>query len=95
MAIGKINAMKLTLDKMNRLVVPKAVRDRYGLTTGDELELTLEADGIRMRPAKPTSPLTEKEGVLLCASEVPAAAWDIPAFIDAQRGQRASHVTGL
>lgn len=84
--------MRVTLDKMNRLVVPKAVRDRYGLMTGDELELTLEADGFRMRPAKPTSALTVKDGVLLCASEVPVAAWDIPALIDAERGQRASQV---
>ncbi len=45
-------AMQLTLDRMSRIVVPKAIRDRFALKPGDDLELTLEADGIRLRPVE-------------------------------------------
>jgi DNA-binding transcriptional regulator/RsmH inhibitor MraZ len=37
---GILIAMKLTLDKMSRLLVPKGLRDRFALKPGDELEVT-------------------------------------------------------
>ena len=82
--------MTLTLDKMNRLVVPKQLRDRFGLGPGDDLEVTLEGDGIKLRPAHPASVTTLEAGVLVCSSEVPLAAWDIGAFIDQQRELRSA-----
>jgi AbrB family looped-hinge helix DNA binding protein len=88
-------AMKLTLDKMSRLVVPKGLRDRFALKPGDSLEVTLEADGIRLRPVQPSSPIAEEDGILLCSSEVPPSMWDIGAFIDAQREQRSREIGGL
>jgi AbrB family looped-hinge helix DNA binding protein len=92
---GILIAMKLALDKMNRLVVPKGLRDRFALKPGDELEVTLEADGIRLRPVHPCSPISEENGVLVCSSEVPAATWDIGAFIEGQRDQRSREIGGL
>ncbi len=57
--------MTLTLDKMNRLVVPKQLRERFALQAGDDLEVTLEADGFKLRPLHPASPLaTEAREVL-------------------------------
>jgi AbrB family looped-hinge helix DNA binding protein len=50
LAKGNVIAMKLTLDKMNRLVLPKGLRDRFALGPAKELEVLLEADGIRLRP---------------------------------------------
>lgn len=84
--------MKLTLDKLSRVVVPKSLRDRFALKPGDELEVIVEADGIRLRPVLPASPLAEEDGVLVCASEVPPTAWDLAAFINDQRDQRAREV---
>ena len=80
---------------MNRIVVPKAIRDRFALKPGDDLELTLEPDGIHLRPAVPTSPLTEEGGILVCSSEVPPSAWDVGVFLDAQRTQRSTEIGGL
>jgi len=80
---------------MSRIVVPKAIRDRFALKPGDDLELTLEADGIRLRPAMPASPLTEEAGILVCSSAIPPSAWDIGAFLDAQRIQRSTEIGGL
>lgn len=74
--------MTLKLDKMSRLVVPKSLRDRFGLQPGDDLEITLEADGIMLRPIRPVAALKEESGVMVCSSEVPVSAWDIPAFME-------------
>ena len=87
--------MKLILDKMSRLVVPKAVRDRFALKPGDELEVTLEADGIRLRPVLPVSPIAEECGILVCSSDVPVSAFDIGAFLEGQRDQRSREIGGI
>ena len=63
---GNYLPMHITLDRMSRIVVPKAIRDRFALKPGDDLEITLEADGIRLRPAVPASPLAEEGGLLVC-----------------------------
>ena len=85
----------LTLDKMSRVVVPKALRERLALEPGDELEVSLEADSIRLRPVRPVSPLTEKDGLLVCTSEVPPSAWDLGAFLEQQRDHRSREVSAL
>ena len=87
--------MTLTLDKMSRLVVPKSLRDRFALGPGDELEGTVEADGILLRPVVPVSPFAEASGILVCASEVPAALWDTGDFIESQRDQRSRELGGM
>lgn len=80
---------------MSRIVVPKAIRDRFALKPGDDLEITLEPDGIRLRPAVPASPLTEEDGILVCSSAVPPSAWDLGAFIEEQRNARSTEIGGL
>jgi len=87
--------MQITLDRMSRIVVPKAIRDRLALKPGDDLEITLEADGIRLRPAAPVSPLTEEGGILVCSSAVPSSVWDVGAFLDEQRTLRGTEIGGL
>lgn len=87
--------MKLTLDKMSRVVVPKRLRDRFSLKPGDDLEVTIEADGIRLRPAAPLSPLAQENGILVCTSEIPTSVWDLGAFIEGQREQRNREVGGI
>lgn len=92
---GKCIAMQITLDRMSRIVVPKAIRDRFALKPGDDLEMTIEADGIRLRPATPASPLAEEGGILVCSSEVPPSTWDIEAVLDEQRTGRSTEIGGL
>ena len=87
--------MQITLDQMSRVVVPKALRDRFALKPGDHLEVTVEADGIRLRPAAPASPLADESGILVCSSEVPPSARDVGAFLHEQRGARSSELGGL
>ncbi len=87
--------MKLTLDKMSRLVVPKAIRDRFALAPGDELEVLVESDGFRLRPVQPASALTSQDGLLICTSELPPTAWDVGAFLDKEREQRSRQLGGV
>ncbi len=87
--------MKLTLDKLSRVVVPKSLRDRFSLKPGDELEVTVDADGIRLRPAIAATPLANEDGILICGSEVPSTVWDLGAFMSAQRDQRSREIGGI
>lgn len=87
--------MKTTLDRMSRIVVPKAIRDRFALGPGDRLEITVRPDGILLTPHIPASPLKEVSGILLCSSEVPASAWNIDKFIDEQRNARSNEIARI
>lgn len=40
----------LTLSSKGQLVIPARLRQLLGLNPGDRLELSLEADGLRLRP---------------------------------------------
>ena len=87
--------MKLTLDKMSRVVVPKILRDRFALKTGDQLEVTVDPDGIHLRPVVPASSVEFSEGLLVCSSEVPSGIWDTGDFIETQRAARARELGGF
>ncbi|MDA0812272.1 MAG: AbrB/MazE/SpoVT family DNA-binding domain-containing protein [Verrucomicrobia bacterium] len=87
--------MTLTLDKMGRFVVPKQLRDRFCLKPGDELEVLVESDGIKLRPVQPTSAMAMENGILVCTSEVPASAWDISEFLKNQREERSQSLGGM
>ncbi len=45
--------MKLRLDKLGRVVLPKPLRARYGLRPGTELEVSEGAQEFALRPAVP------------------------------------------
>jgi AbrB family looped-hinge helix DNA binding protein len=44
--------MKAKIDDAGRVVIPKELRDRYGLSPGTELELISVPDGISLVPAR-------------------------------------------
>ncbi|MBT5705925.1 MAG: AbrB/MazE/SpoVT family DNA-binding domain-containing protein [Verrucomicrobia bacterium] len=87
--------MTLKLDKLGRFVVPKSFRDRFLLKPGDELEVFVESDGIKLSPRKPTPATVAENGILVCASEVPSSTWEIPAFLDQQRENRSQGISHL
>lgn len=87
--------MNVTIDKTGRVVVPKPLRDHFALEAGSEMEITLEGDGLRLRPVASGPVLKEKEGLLVCTSELPTGAWDLAHFIEEQRNLRSRDVGGL
>lgn len=87
--------MTLTLDKMSRIVIPKAVRDRFSLQPGAELDVHVDGDEIHLRPMFPQSALAEVDGVLVCASEVPQEVWDLHAWMEDEREKRGRELAGM
>jgi AbrB family looped-hinge helix DNA binding protein len=55
--------MRATIDKAGRLVIPKQLRDRLGLTPG-EVEVTADGAGLRVLPIAGDS-LEEHDGRLV------------------------------
>ncbi len=92
---GTFKGVTVMIDKMGRVVVPKALLDHFALEAGSEMEITVEADGFRLRPISTGPVLEEKDGLLICTSELPSSAWDLGRFIDEQRNLRSKEVGGL
>lgn len=44
--------MMVAIDRAGRIVVPKEVRDRLGLTPSSELEVSVEGDALVLTPAR-------------------------------------------
>lgn len=57
----------ISMDKAGRLVLPKAVRDRFNLSAGSKLGLVTVGDHIELTPVGETSEieLEEKNGLLV------------------------------
>jgi AbrB family looped-hinge helix DNA binding protein len=55
--------MKIRLDKLGRVVLPKALRARYGLRPGTELEVSEGAQEFALRPSRPGPSLVNERGV--------------------------------
>ena len=55
--------MRATIDKAGRLVIPKALRDHLGLSSG-EVEVTADGAGLRVEPLAGDS-LDERDGRLV------------------------------
>ena len=45
------SAMRITIDRAGRVVVPKRLRDALGLRGGEELEITLRDGSLEIAPA--------------------------------------------
>lgn len=57
--------MKITIDRAGRIVVPKPLRDRLGMTPGTELVVEADGEGIVIRPARTGGELVRRDGVLV------------------------------
>lgn len=58
--------MRTSIDKAGRLVIPKELRDRVGITAGP-VEVQVDGSGLRIDPVA-TDTLAEKAGRLVVAS---------------------------
>jgi AbrB family looped-hinge helix DNA binding protein len=65
------DAIKATIDKAGRVVIPASVRQRAGLTPGSVLEVRLEETGVRLVRAVPGPELVEVKGRLVARPRVP------------------------
>lgn len=70
--------MMAMIDKAGRIVVPKDVREQLNFTANTELELTVEGDSLRIRPAaRPARTLQLVEGFPVFAATDSGALGDL------------------
>lgn len=63
--IYTIMAFTITIDEAGRLVIPKPLRDRFGLTAGTRLHIRVEEGQILLSPERPEPRLVERDGFLV------------------------------
>ncbi|MGH7906028.1 MAG: AbrB/MazE/SpoVT family DNA-binding domain-containing protein [Candidatus Binataceae bacterium] len=83
-----IMTARLTLDKLGRIVIPKAVRDRLQLSPGDEIELETVDEKITLRPLRGVAPLRKKRGVRVYRSGQPLPDSTVQRTIEQVRRER-------
>jgi AbrB family looped-hinge helix DNA binding protein len=59
-----VDAMRTTMDKAGRLVIPRSLRDRIGLGGGGAVELKLDGAAVRIEPVAGAE-LRDEGGVLV------------------------------
>jgi len=61
--------MDVTVENYGRIVIPKPLRERLGLTAGSALELSIECDddgeALTLRPSQQRPALGRRDGVLV------------------------------
>jgi len=93
MPYGKINGMKLRLDKSGRVVLPKPLRQRLGLRAGTTFEATEAGDGVLLRPLKERPSLVEQDGFLVHTGQA-TRAFDWRALFDDLEQERLRDILG-
>jgi AbrB family looped-hinge helix DNA binding protein len=86
--------MRLKLDKLGRVVLPKPLRARYGLRAGTELEIVEGAQEFALRPVRSGPSLVEVGGILVHQG-VPKGELDIVNAIREDREERLQHLSDM
>lgn len=77
--------MKTTIDSAGRLVVPKVLRDRLGLTPGSTVDVSLYGAGLQLVAVGRTARVRTVRGALVAESETVITDEDVFALLDADR----------
>jgi AbrB family looped-hinge helix DNA binding protein len=63
--------MTLRIDQAGRVVLPKPIRDRFGLKAGTDLEIEETAEGITLKPVQQQPSLVKRDGLLVHRGKLP------------------------
>jgi len=86
--------MTLKIDKAGRVILPKPIRDRFGLRAGSDLEVKETPEGVLLKPADRRPSLIKKGSFWVHTGELPAG-YDILKAIDDDRDERMRKAWGL
>lgn len=79
----------LTIDGFGRLVIPKALRDRLGLTPGTAVRIEEADGGLVIQPAREEPQVMRVNGVLVLTA---SAVSPVEGAVGADRAARTSHL---
>jgi AbrB family looped-hinge helix DNA binding protein len=85
---GSIDAMRTTIDKAGRLVIPRSIRDRIGLAGGGEVELELDGAAVRIEAIAGSDFREEGGRLVIPASGAALTNAAVRELIDADRHGR-------
>ena len=77
--------MKVRVDAVGRVVLPKPLRDELGLTTGSEVDISRYGDGLQLTPGGRTARLVRRDGVLVATGDSVVSDDDVFRLIDEGR----------
>jgi len=86
--------VKLRLDKLGRVVLPKPLRARYGLRPGTELEISEGAQEFVLRPARSSPTMVNDRGIWVHQG-VPSSDVDFAKVLHEDRDERLKHIGGM
>jgi AbrB family looped-hinge helix DNA binding protein len=86
--------MDVSIDQAGRIVVPKSVRERFGLRKDSKLKLEETAEGIVLRPVRRESGLMKDEHGWLVFSGHPEAGINWDTVVDDMREERIREIGG-
>ena len=81
--------MRITIDDVGRIELPKALQERLRLTPGSELEAAIEGDRLVATPVPPEVYLMEEDGRLVATTTQPVPRMtqeELLRLIDEDRG---------
>ncbi|HUO85320.1 MAG TPA: AbrB/MazE/SpoVT family DNA-binding domain-containing protein [Thermoanaerobaculia bacterium] len=81
---------RITIDHAGRVVIPKPLRDHFGLHAGSDLDVDSEGDRIVLEPVASEAAVTERGGILVIASTMA----DEPTDLQTIRGERLDRLAG-
>ena len=81
-------AARLKLDKLGRIVLPKAVRERLQVSAGDQFELESSDDRIMLKPVRGNAQLRKKQGVWVYQSGDPISEMTVQQTVEQIRRER-------
>jgi AbrB family looped-hinge helix DNA binding protein len=85
---GTLRAMRATIDKAGRLVIPRQLRDRIGLARGGEVELELDGAAVRIEPVVGSELKEVGDLLVIPATGMPMNGAAVRELIDADRHAR-------
>ncbi|MEO7650863.1 MAG: AbrB/MazE/SpoVT family DNA-binding domain-containing protein [Bryobacteraceae bacterium] len=85
--------MTLKIDGAGRVVLPKPVRDRFGLKAGTDLEIQVTAEGVMLRPVGQRPSLVNRNGLLVHRGKLPKG-FDWNRLIEDDREDRMRKLAG-
>lgn len=77
--------MRVTIDSVGRIVLPKALRDALGLAPGSTVDISRYGSGLQVVPSGRTARLIREAGVLVATGDTEIDDDDVFALIDAGR----------
>jgi AbrB family looped-hinge helix DNA binding protein len=77
MVYGRINGMKLRIDKAGRIVVPQSLRERLGFKPDTVLEAIEQPEGVLLKQVEQRPSMVKVNGLWVHhGSAEPGANWD-------------------